>query len=73
MPLGLSKTPTVFIDLMNQVLCEYLDHFIMVFINDILVYSPSKEEHMEHLTLVLQRLKKEQLYAKFSKCEFWLT
>ena len=59
MPLGLSKTPAVFMDLMNQVLCEYLDGFIMVFIDNILVYSPSEEEHTEHLTLVLQRLRKE--------------
>ena len=55
-------------DLINQVLCEYLDGFIMVFIDDILVYSPSEEKH-----LVLQRLMEEQLYAKFSKCEFCLT
>ena len=58
-PLGLSNTPAVFIGLMKQVLCEYLDRFIMVFIDDILIYSPSKEEHTEHLTLVLQRLKEE--------------
>ena len=73
MPLGLSNTPAIFMDLMNQVLCKYLDRFIMVFIDDILVYSPSEEEHTEHLTLVFQRLRKEQLCAKFSKCEFWLT
>ena len=73
MPLGLSNAPIVFMDLVNQVLCKYLDHFIMVFIDDILVYSPSEDEYMEHLTLVLQRLRKEQLYAKFSKCEFRLT
>ena len=73
MPLGLSNTLAIFMDLMNQVLCEYLYHFIIVFIDDILVYSPNVEEHTEHLTLVLQRLREEQLYAKFSKCDFWLT
>ena len=69
-PLGLSNARTVFMNLMNRVLREYLDHFIIVFIDDILVYSPNMEEHIEYLTLVLQRLKEEQLYAKFSKCEF---
>ena len=70
MPLGLSKTPYIFMDLMNQVLCEYLDGFIMVFIDDILVYSLSEDEHTKYLTMVLQRLGEEQLYAKFSKCKF---
>ena len=60
-------------DLMNQVLGEYLDRFINIFIDDILVYSPNVEEHTQYLTLVLQRLREEQLYAKFSKCEFWFT
>ena len=73
MPFGLRNALAVFIDLMNRVLREYLDRFIIVFIDDILVYSSNKEEHKEHLTLALQRLKEEQLYAKFSKCEFWLT
>ena len=73
MPFGLTNAPAVFMDLMNRVLREYLDRFIIVFIDDILVYSSNEEEHVEHLTLVLQRLKEEQLYAKFSKCEFWLT
>ena len=59
MQLELFNTPAIFMDLMNQVLCEYLDRFIKVFINDILVYSPSEEEHTEHLSLVVQRLKKE--------------
>ena len=59
-------------DLMNQVLCEYLDGFIMVFVDDILVYSPSDEEHTDYLTLVLHRLTEEQLYTKFNKNEFWL-
>ena len=73
MPFGLTNVPAIFMDLMNRVLREYLDRFIIVFIDDILVYSPNVEEHTEHLTLVLQRLREEQLYAKFSKCEFWLT
>ena len=73
MPFGLTNAPAVFMDLMNKVLREYLDRFIIVFIDNILVYSPNVEEHIEHLMLVLQRLKKEQLYTKFSKCEFWLT
>ena len=72
-PFGLTNAPAIFMDLMNRVLREYLDRFIIVFIDDILVYSPNVEEHTKHLTLVLQRLREEQLYAKFSKCEFWLT
>ncbi|KAI3819335.1 hypothetical protein L1987_13162 [Smallanthus sonchifolius] len=59
-------------DLMNRVCKPYLDKFVIVFINDILIYSKSKVEHEEHLHLVLDLLKKEKLYAKFSKCEFWL-
>ncbi|GJY68289.1 putative reverse transcriptase domain-containing protein [Tanacetum coccineum] len=62
----------VFIDLMNRVCKSYLDKFVIVFIDDILVYSKSKDEHEVHLRLVLELLKKEELYAKFSKCEFWL-
>ncbi|GKA02945.1 putative reverse transcriptase domain-containing protein, partial [Tanacetum coccineum] len=59
-------------DLMNRVCKPYLDKFVIVFINDILIYSKSKEEHEEHLKLILELLKKEELYAKFSKCDFWL-
>ncbi|GKB39659.1 putative reverse transcriptase domain-containing protein [Tanacetum coccineum] len=59
-------------DLMNRVCKPYLDKFVIVFIDDILVYSKSKDEHEVHLRLVLELLKKEELYAKFSKCEFWL-
>ena len=59
-------------DLMNRVFHEYLDKFFVVFIDDILIYSKSQEEHATHLELVLQRLRYEKLYAKFSKCEFWL-
>lgn len=72
MPFGLTNAPTVFIDLMNRVFHDCLDQFIVVFIDDILVYSKSREEHEEHLRIVLRRLREKQLYAKFSKCEFWL-
>nr|GEX83572.1 putative reverse transcriptase domain-containing protein [Tanacetum cinerariifolium] len=60
-------------DLMNRVCKLYLDKFVIVFIDDILIYSKSKEEHAEHLKLISELLKKEELYAKFSKCEFWLS
>ncbi|GJZ54712.1 putative reverse transcriptase domain-containing protein [Tanacetum coccineum] len=59
-------------DLMNRVCKPYLDKFVIVFINDILIYSKNKQEHEEHLKLILELLKKEELYAKFSKCEFWI-
>nr|GEZ59520.1 retrotransposon protein, putative, Ty3-gypsy subclass [Tanacetum cinerariifolium] len=72
MPFGLTNASTVFMDLMNRVCRPYLDKFVIVFINDILIYSKAQEEHVEHLRLVLELLKKEKLYANFSKCEFWL-
>ena len=71
MPFGLTNAPTVFMCLMNDVLHKYLDKFIVVFIDDILFYSKSKEEHEEHLKIVLQELREHQLYAKFSKCNFF--
>ncbi|GJR54495.1 putative nucleotidyltransferase, ribonuclease H [Tanacetum coccineum] len=72
MPFGLTNAPAVFIDLMNRVCKPYLDTFFIVFIIDILIYLKTKEEHEVHLKLVLELLRKEKWYAKFSKCEFWL-
>ncbi|KAA3483466.1 DNA/RNA polymerases superfamily protein [Gossypium australe] len=69
---GLTNGPAVFMDLMNRVFRPYLDQFVVVFIDDILIYSRDETEHVEHLRLVLQILRDNQLYAKFSKCEFWL-
>ncbi|GKC42744.1 putative reverse transcriptase domain-containing protein [Tanacetum coccineum] len=72
MPFGLTNAPAVFMDLMNCVCKPYLDKFLIVFIDDILIYSNNKKEHEEHLTTILELLKKEELYAKFSKCKFWI-
>nr|GFC24884.1 retrotransposon protein, putative, Ty3-gypsy subclass [Tanacetum cinerariifolium]GFC25986.1 retrotransposon protein, putative, Ty3-gypsy subclass [Tanacetum cinerariifolium] len=72
MPFGLTNAPTVFMDLMNRVCKTYLDKFVIVFIDDIRIYSRNKKEHEEHLKAILELLKKEELYAKFSKCEFWI-
>ena len=73
MSFGLTNAPVVFMDLMNQVFRPYLDRFVIVFIDDILVYSRSELEHERHLGLVLQTLRQYHLYAKFRKCEFWLS
>ncbi|XP_019259085.1 PREDICTED: uncharacterized protein LOC109237254 [Nicotiana attenuata] len=72
MSFGLTNAPAAFMELMNRVFRPYLDLFVIVFIDDILIYSRSQEEHEQHLRVVLQTLRDSQLYAKFSKCEFWL-
>src|SRR4051812_16241792 len=72
MPFGLTNAPAYFMNMMNKVFMEFLDKFVVVFIDDILVYSKSKEEHEGHLRLILEKLREHKLYAKFSKCEFWL-
>jgi hypothetical protein len=73
MSFGLTNAPAYFMYLMNKVFMEYLDRFIVVFIDNILIFSKTMGEHEEHLRLVLEKLRSNQLYAKFSKCEFWLT
>ena len=73
MPFGLMNAPAAFMDLMHRVFQPYLDQFVVVFVDDILIYSQSEEEHEDHLRIVLQALRDHQLYVKFSKCEFWLT
>ena len=72
MSFGLTNAPAYFMSMMNKVFMEFLDKFVVVFIHDILVYSENEVEHKEHLHLVLEKLREHQLYAKFSKCEFWL-
>jgi hypothetical protein len=72
MSFGLTNAPAYFMYLMNKVFMEYLGKFVVVFIDDILIFSKNKEEHDEHLHLVLQKLRENQLYVKLSKCEFWL-
>ena len=72
MPFGLTNAPAAFMDLMNRVFRPYVDQFVVVFIDNILVYSKDRENHDTHLRVVLETLRKEQLYAKLSKCEFWL-
>ena len=73
MTFELTNASTAFMDLMHRVFQPYLDWFVMVFVDDILIYSKSEEEHEDHLSIVLQALRDHQLYAKFNKCEFWLT
>lgn len=72
MPFGVTNAPAAFMDMMNRVFKRYLDDFVIVFIDDILIYSKNEEHHAEHLRTVLQILKEQRLYAKFKKCEFWL-
>lgn len=72
MSFGLTNMPNIFMDIMNSTFQEYLDKFIVVLIDNILIYLRSHEKHEKHLRIVLQRLKKKQLYAKFNKYEFWL-
>ena len=72
MSFGLTNAPAYFMSMMNKVFMEFVDKFVVAFIDDILVYSKNEEEHKEHLCLVLEKLREHQLYAKFNKCEFWL-
>ena len=72
MPFGLTNAPTTFMDLMNRVFRPYVDHFVMVFIDNILVYSKDAQEHEQHLRIVIETLREKKLYAKLSKCDFWL-
>ena len=72
MSFGLTKAPAYFMNMMNKVFMEYLDKFVAVFIDDILVYSKNEKEHEQHLRMVVEKLREQKLYAKLSKCEFWL-
>jgi len=72
MPFGVTNAPAMFMDYMNRIFWPFLDKFVVVFIDDILIYSKTREEHAEHLRLVLSVLREKQLYAKLSKCEFWM-
>ena len=72
MPFGLTNAPVIFMDYMNKIFRPFLDKFVVVFIDDILIYSKVDKEHEEHFRIVLQILKEKQLYAKPEKCDFWL-
>jgi Reverse transcriptase (RNA-dependent DNA polymerase) len=72
MPFGVNNAPDVLLEYMNRVFHPYLNNFVVVFLDDILVYSKMSEENVEHLRIILQTLRDRQLYAKLSKCEFWL-
>jgi hypothetical protein len=72
MSFGLTNALAFFMNLMNSVFMNYLDKFVEVFIDDVLIYSQSEEEHVDHLKMLLQRLREHQLYAKLRKCEFWI-
>ena len=72
MPFGLTNAPTAFMDLMNRVFRPYVDQFVMVLIDDILVYSKDAQEHEQHLRIVMETLREKKLYAKLRKCDFWL-
>ena len=72
MSFGLTNAPAYFMNLMNKIFMNFLDKFVVVFIDDILIYSKSEEDHELHLRTILETLREHQLYAKFSKCEFWL-
>ena len=72
MPFGLTNAPTVFVDLMHKVFQPYLDRFVVVFVDDILIYSKFEEDHEGRLRIILQTLREHRLYARFNKCEFWL-
>ena len=73
MPFGLTNAPAAFMDLMNQIFRPYLDKFVIVFMDDILRYSSDKDEHKEHLRIIMQTLQNHKLYTMFLKCEFWFT
>ena len=72
MPFGLTNALAAFMDLMNRVFRPYVDQFVVVFIDDILVYSKDAQEHEQHLRIVVETLREKKLYAKLSKCDFWL-
>jgi hypothetical protein len=72
MPFGVTNAPAIFMNYMNRIFQPYLDKFVVIFIDDILIYSKDPQEHVEHLRIVLEILREKKLFAKFSKCEFWL-